>query len=124
MVLIGSSVVLADENTSDKPQWTDFCPPGMENPSYQETKWYNSHYRKWKNKDTNYWLKRKQEFEKDLERCESLPDLQRDACYIQLKGRQKYFNSEYEDVKNEIIQKGSQYEFHQINMQNFDLYNQ
>ncbi len=85
-----------------RPQWTDFCPRGLETAEYKEIQQFWPDGTKSTQAIYNYWAERRKEFEKDLAKCDSLDAESNSSCYVLLKERQLFFNEQYQ---REIQQK-------------------
>ena len=87
---------------SARPQWTDFCPKGLETAEYKEIQQFWPDGTKATQAIYNYWAERRKEFAKDLAKCDSLDAESNNSCYVLLKERQLFFNEQYQ---REIQQK-------------------
>lgn len=73
-----------------EPEWSEFCPARYAN--INESRW---HY----TSSGRYWAKRKQQFEKRLEKCNSLIDSSKEACYKTLREIENNETASYNNGK-------------------------
>lgn len=72
------------------PEWSEFCPKKFQNISI--TRW---HY----TASGRYWSERKKKFEQRLEKCNSLSENLREACYKNLRDLENQATVNYNDNK-------------------------
>ncbi len=78
----------------NRPLWNEFVPYGFEDAQPD----YNSYFvygKRCKAKQNNYWYKRRQDFEREVSYCDSIPQQHRKACYEKVRARQNRINDEY-----------------------------
>ena len=78
-----------------RPEWNEFCPYGMENPVTDNNFHMPGTKKAWHAEESNYWYKRKQNFERDLSFCDSVEKDVQNACYEKLRFRQHQISSSY-----------------------------
>lgn len=83
------------EYSPNRPEWKDFCPFGLENiEGYNTQKSVIGTDKHWQIKEYNYWVDRKNDFNKDLQVCDEIknnPENQT-QCYNKLIARQNRLN--------------------------------
>ena len=73
-----------------EPEWSEFAPSRYEN--INASRW---HY----TSSGRYWAKRKQQFEKRLQKCNSLSETSREACYKTLREIENNETANYNNGK-------------------------
>jgi hypothetical protein len=73
-----------------EPEWSEFCPSRYAN--IDSSRW---HY----TSSGRYWAKRKQQFENRLEKCNSLRESSREACYKTLREIENNETANYNNGK-------------------------
>lgn len=94
------------------PDWKEFCPPQYANIDTQKD---------YKLAEKQYWANRKLNFEKRIEKCDSLNPNQQEACYAKVRELENSANStknefrsiqlQEKSVKNQLLPK-TQYLYH------------
>lgn len=103
-----SCICMAEDEVKNynpnRPEWSDFCPFGLENVNLDE-KTHISYQARANAKENNYWVHRRQEFNKGLEFCDNLQNNLQGACYNKLAEKQIRYNSQHEEDKKNALQK-------------------
>ena len=73
-----------------EPEWSEFCP--LRHVNIDSSRW---HY----TSSGRYWAKRKQQFEKRLQKCNSLSETSREACYKTLREIENNETANYNNGK-------------------------
>jgi hypothetical protein len=73
-----------------EPEWSEFAPSRYEN--INTSRWYYT-------SSGRYWSKRKQQFDKRLQKCKSLPESSREACYVMLRDIENNETANYNNGK-------------------------
>ena len=89
-----STIVHTDKITYNpyRPEWTEFCPLGFENPVYDGERYF-IYYKKINQENNNYWYYRKQKFNEALKKCDAVDDLDfKNICYSKIRDRENSLN--------------------------------
>lgn len=87
-----------------RPQWTEFCPKGLENAEYKEIQWFWPEGTKSTQAIYNYWAQRRVEFNRGLAECDSIQGGVNNSCYDELRKRQLFVTEQYDkDIQQKQI---------------------
>ncbi len=96
-----------------RPEWTEFCPLGLENPVYDGERYFLYH-KKANQENNNYWYNRKQKFNEAIKKCDAVDDLvYKNICYSKIRDRENNLNI---SRQNEVAYQRQQRE-QQVNFQ-------
>lgn len=93
-----------DTYNPNRPEWNEFCPVEYQNAEFDKRKIvpYAKKVYQWEN---NYWVNRRTQFNSDVAKCDSIPQMDiKDRCYAKLRAVQYSQNENFEKSKSVQLQ--------------------
>ncbi len=95
---------ISSGDVSNAPKWEEFCETGYENAVFKEKEnilniinFVNAERIK-----SNYWAERRATFEKEINRCNAMPDSARNYCYEGIRKNETERNEIYERQRKQV----------------------
>ena len=89
------SIADTQKYNPNRPEWDDLCPYGMANVTLDNKKHIPGTKAAWKAEEQNYWVQRREDFEKGLAFCDGVEASTQNACYEKLVAKQQKISAEH-----------------------------